>query len=262
MRKKFKPRQWVVENLISSGLTILSGAPKIGKSWLLFALAETASTGGNFLDHYKVNKTPTLHLPLEDTECSIKERREILVKKQEGEFIGNGNLYIATEWETGLSGLESYLREHNEIKLVIIDTLGRFMPDIENMNDYTSAVKAISGIKKIADSLDIAILVVRHAKKGSSKRIGKSDWINQSLGSQGIVGAANTIILLQRDIESETGNRKNTGKLNITGRNIKDVSHHVEYSPDFGMWRITEKPKKDKSSGQHKKESNWEDVEV
>jgi hypothetical protein len=256
MQKTFPPRKWVVINLISYGLTILSGASKIGKTWLILALAEAASVGGKFLDYYDVNKTPALHLSLEDKDDGIKERRVIMARKQGG-FSGNDDLIIATEWENGLEGLEAYLRAHNEIKFVIIDTLGQFMPDTENMNDYTPAVKAMSRIKRMADSLEIAILVVHHTKKGSSKEENIGDWMDQSLGSQGIVASADTIIILQRDIEKTTvfytdrngnkkpktvptGNRLNTGKLYATGRCIKDTFHKVEYFPDFGMWGIIE----------------------
>jgi len=272
MQKIFPPRKWVVNNLICRpGLTIFSGAPKIGKSWLLYALDEAASTGGKFLDFYDVSKTPTLHLSLEDTELSIKERRGILASKQGGEgYKGSDNLFFVTECENGLEELEAYLRSHNEIKFVIIDTLGQFMPDTENMNDYTPAVKAMSRIKKMADSLDIAILVVHHTKKGGGKEENQGDWMDQSLGSQGIVASADTIIILQRDIETKTkqytkpdgrlgykkvstGNRLNTGKFYATGRGIKDTFHKVEFFPDFGMWGIInegkETPQKDQGSG-------------
>jgi hypothetical protein len=244
MQKSFPPRKWVVVNLISPGLSILSGASKIGKSWMLFALAEAASEGGKFLDYYDVNKTSVLHLSLEDTEERIKERRETLARKQGG-FSGNDDLIIATKWDSGPAGLETYLRAHNEIKLVIIDTLVTFIPDIEDMNEYTNMVKAMRTIKKIADTLNVAILLVHHAKKGSSKE--NSDWMDQSLGSQGIVASADTIILLQRDIDTKTGERKNTGKLYATGRSIKDVRHNVKFFFDFGMWGITDKESENKS---------------
>ena len=268
MQKTFPPRKWVVVNLIGYGLTILSGASKIGKSWLMDALAEAASVGGKFLDYYDVNITSVLHLSLEDKEDGIQERRVIMARKQGG-FSGNDNLTIATEWENGLEGLESYIRAHNEIKFVIIDTLGQFMPDTENMNDYTPAVKAMSRIKRMADSLDIAVLVVHHTKKGSGKEENQGDWMDQSLGSQGIVASADTIIILQRDIEKKTeyytdkdgnkksktvftGKRLNTGKLHATGRSIKDIFHEVEFSPSFGMWGIInegkETPSKDQGS--------------
>ena len=79
--------------------------------------------------------------------------------------------------------------------------------------------------------------------------------MDQSLGSQGIVGSADTIILLQRDIDN-TGERKNTGKLYATGRGIKDIFHNVEYSPVFGMWAVidqkkAEAPDKGKNTGSH-----------
>jgi RecA-family ATPase len=241
MQKEFPPRQWIVENLIGPGLSIFSGASKIGKSWLLYALAEAASTGGKLLNHYTVKKTSVLHLSLEDKEQNIKERREILAMKQKSSFDGNDDLFITTEWKSGPDGLEVYLRSHNKIKFVLIDTLGKFMPEIENMNDYTPAVKALSRIKRIADSLDIAILIAHHAKKGNGKGTEVGDWMDQSLGSQGIVASADTIIILQRDIENKTGERKNTGKLYATGRSIKDTFHKVEFSPDFGMWSIIDK---------------------
>jgi len=244
MQKTFPPRQWIVVNLICTGLSILSGVSKIGKSWLLFALAEAASEGGKFLDRYAVNKTSVLHLSLEDTEESIKERRETLARKQEGGFSGNDNLIIATEWESGISGLETYLRAHNEIKFVIIDTLVQFMPDIEDMNNYSPTVKALTRIKRMADRLSIAILVVHHAKKGSGKEAKQGDWMDQSLGSQGIVASADTIILLERDINNKTKERLNTGKFYATGRSIKDIFYKVNFSPSFGMWSITDEEKK------------------
>jgi hypothetical protein len=145
------------------------------------------------------------------------------------------------------------------------------MPEIEDMNEYADTVKAMRVIKKIADTLDIAILVVHHARKGSAES--KRDWMDQSLGSQGIVGSADTIILLQRDIEKTTeyyrdkdgnkksktvpiGNRLNTGKLYATGRSIKDIFHKVEYSPSFGMWSVVDKESEDKSGKSDMPSSN------
>jgi hypothetical protein len=279
MQKMFPPRKWVVVNLIGYGLTILSGASKIGKTWLILALTEAASVGGKFLDYYDVNITPVLHLSLEDKEEGIQERRVIMARKQGG-FSGNDNLIIATEWENGLEGLESYLRAHNEIKFVIIDTLGQFMPDTENMNDYTPAVKAMSKIKRMADSLDIAVLVVHHTKKGSGKEENQGDWMDQSLGSQGIVASADTVIVLQRDIEKTTvyypgkdgkkyprtvptGNRLNTGKLHATGRSIKDTFQDVEFSPSFGMWSVKGNSTKEESVVKETgNDFNWDNVGV
>ena len=243
MQTTFPPRQWIVKNLIGPGLTIISGEPKIGKSWLMFALAEAAATGGVFLDKYQVYKTDVFHLSLEDEARDIKERREVMARKQGGgSFSGNDNLFITTQWDTGITGLESYLRENPKIKLAIIDTLGQFIPEIDDINDYQGTLKPLAKIKRIAGTLDVAIVVVHHAKKGSSKEKGKTDWMEQSLGSQGIVGTADTIILMQRDIDKNTGERKNSGTFFATGRRIRDVFHKIKFSPSFGTWGIADMP--------------------
>lgn len=235
MSKTYPPRQWLVEKLITPGLIILSGAPKTGKSWLMLSLAEAVSCGGNFLSGFKANRAGVLHLALEETERSIYERRRSLAF-----FSGNQNIIITTQWESGMDGLSAYLKKHPEIKLVIIDTLGRFMPDIEDMNDYAGTVRPLSNLKRIADDLDAAILAVHHAKKGSQNEKAKGDWMDSSLGSQGIVGSADTALVLQRDIDKDTGERKNTGRLYGTGRNIQDIFRKLTFDPDIGSWTCSE----------------------
>jgi hypothetical protein len=233
MAKTFEPRIWIVERLITTGLTILSGAPKIGKSWLMLSLAEAVSTGGNFLSEFKARRETILHLALEETERSIYERRKSL-----GFNSGSKNIIITTQWESGTDGLAAYLREHRSIKLVIIDTLQKFFPDIEDINDYAGTVKPLSKLKKIADNLDIAILAVHHAKKGGQGKNSKvNDWMDNSLGSQGIVGTADSTLVLQRDIK-ETGDRLNTGKLYATGRSIRDIFKKLKFDPDVGSWIV------------------------
>ena len=44
MEQIFEPPQWIIEDLIPEGLTILSGAPKIGKSWLALQIANAVAT--------------------------------------------------------------------------------------------------------------------------------------------------------------------------------------------------------------------------
>jgi hypothetical protein len=234
MEKTFEPRIWIVNKLITTGLTILSGAPKIGKSWLMLSLAEAVSTGGNFLSEFKAKKETVLHLALEETERSIYERRKSLCFN-----FGGKNIIITTQWESGTDGLAAYLREHRDIKLVIIDTLQKFLPDIEDINDYAGTVKPLARLKKTADDLDTAILCVHHAKKGGQGKNSKgNDWMDSSLGSQGIVGTSDTTLVLQRDINKESGERLNTGKLYATGRSIREIFRKLKFDPDIGSWVV------------------------
>ena len=45
MSKPLQPLNFVVDTLISQGLHILAGAPKVGKSWLALWLAVTVARG-------------------------------------------------------------------------------------------------------------------------------------------------------------------------------------------------------------------------
>lgn len=265
MSKEFDPINWIIDGMICRGLTILSGGPKIGKSWLMLSLSQAASCGGCFLGSLKVTQTPVLHLALEETERSVYERRKILARKSGG-FDSLGNLTFGFRWDTGVNGLEAYLREHREIRLVIIDTLGRFFPDVTDFNDYASTVTPMSSLKRIADDLDIAIIAVHHTKKSGAGK--GSDWLENILGSQGIVGSADAILYLSRSIAKDD-TRLNTGKLYATGRTIKELDHALAFDPDIGTWTVTNTPKPKENVTKGKKttrvynsdDGTYEDVE-
>ncbi len=56
---------WAVPDLITVGLTILAGRPKVGKSWLALQTAIAVGTGGKVLDRH-VKQGSVLYLALED----------------------------------------------------------------------------------------------------------------------------------------------------------------------------------------------------
>ncbi len=63
----FPPMRWVVPGVIAEGLTILAGAPKLGKSWLALSLALAVASGTDALGCIDVgHPRPVLYLALED----------------------------------------------------------------------------------------------------------------------------------------------------------------------------------------------------
>ena len=51
----FAEPRWAVPGLVAEGLTILAGAPKVGKSWLSLGLGIAISTGGKALGRIDVD---------------------------------------------------------------------------------------------------------------------------------------------------------------------------------------------------------------
>lgn len=70
----FADIRWVIYGLLPEGLAILSGPPKIGKSWLVMNLCLATATGGHALGKFKVDPGEVLLLSLEDNERRLKGR--------------------------------------------------------------------------------------------------------------------------------------------------------------------------------------------
>lgn len=229
---EYPPIDWIVEGLIGEGLTMICGAPKIGKSWLVLSLALAAAQGGAFLGTLQAQKTGVLYLALEDTERRIKRRLELL----EAEPHQVGGLRIATRWKDGYVGLRNYVKRHPDITLVIVDTLVQFAR-ITDMNAYAETSQALAKIKQVADDLHIAVVVIHHAKKGGSKD--GADWMESALGSVGLTGAADATVLISRDRSKD---KTNTGAvLYATGRDTEDVRYTLKFDLDCEGWTIDTK---------------------
>jgi len=233
----FPPINWIVPGIIGEGLTLICGAPKIGKSWLVLNMAIAAAEGGRFLGSIQTRQTETLYLALEDTDRRLHNRLKTL---------GAGpsdNLKIATQWHDGYIGLENHLKEKKETGLVIIDTLARFA-NIEDMNDYSMTTAAMARLKRIADKLGIAVVIIHHAKKTGNRNNKNMDWTEKALGSTGLTGATDSTILIDRDRAAET---KNTAKLYATGRDTGDIKYSLKLDLDCGGWITTDKTEKSSS---------------
>jgi RecA-family ATPase len=186
---EFPPIQWVIPDLIAPGLTVLAGAPKLGKSWMALSWALSVSSGGYALAKIPVQKMAVLYLALEDTPRRLKSRLQKL------NATNRDNLHFVTEWNKKPSELSAYLTQYPEIRFVVVDTWGRFAR-VTDYNDYGESTGKAAELKKIADDFDVAVTVIHHARKGGKNDTG--DFQDSVLGSTGLAGAADSTILLRR----------------------------------------------------------------
>ncbi|HSH80063.1 MAG TPA: AAA family ATPase, partial [Herpetosiphonaceae bacterium] len=78
--KPIAPLRWAVPGIVPAGLTILAGAPKMGKSWLCFDLAIGIAQGGSVLGGVEVEQGSVLYLALEDNERRLRQRLDKLLE--------------------------------------------------------------------------------------------------------------------------------------------------------------------------------------
>ncbi|HEV2461109.1 MAG TPA: AAA family ATPase [Ktedonobacterales bacterium] len=222
------PTRWVVPTLIPEGLTILGAKMKIGKSWLAYGLSIAAGLGGVFLGQ-RIDRCDVLYLALEDGKRRLQERGRKLLA---GSAAPDG-LYIETLWprldKGGLLRLDRWLGEHPDARLVIIDVFQRVRPPLPKYGDgYAEDYHVLSGLKTLADTHHAAILVVHHTRKAAA-----DDIFEELLGSAGIGGAADTVLLLARKRGEQDA------ELHITGREIeRETTYAVRFDPETCAWQF------------------------
>lgn len=220
---EFPPIPWIVPTLITSGLTMLIGAPKLGKSWLALAIGYAVSVGGAVLSKIRVPEHDVLYLALEDTPRRLQSRLEKIGATRSGRF------HIATEWKPGAEGIEwlhRWMEKRPDTKLVIIDTWGRWA-SVRDGNDYGEVTTQAAALKAVADQYDIAIIAVHHSRKAEV-----ADFMDASLGSVGLPAAADTTMVLRRG----RGNRDAT--LAITGRDVEEAEYVLQFDSTTGTWGL------------------------
>ncbi len=224
LEKEFPEPNWIIKELIPEGLTLFCGRPKIGKSWLALQIAADISVGNPVLGKYESEPIQVLYLALEDTQRRLQGRFKII------SGTGSENLCFYTDWDRGSPGI-AHLRkrletkEFEHTKLVVIDTLARFLPQCD-MNDYSQIYPLVADIKSIADKHGCAIICLHHTRKSSA-----DDFIDTVSGSNAFAGASDTILVLQRT------RGEADGFLKAAGRDIDEKELALSLEKDKG-WAV------------------------
>jgi hypothetical protein len=237
-RTDYPPPKWVVEGLLTEGLSILAGGPKLGKSMLALNLALTIAGGGRALGGRSVQPGDVLYLALEDVDRRIKSRQAKMldalpleVRQQAAQ-----RLDLMTRWrrqdEGGLAMIDAWLKDRPSPVLVIIDVWNRYQPNKEDRNAYRSDADAMAALKALADHHQVAVLVVHHTRKSSVLSGGDSeDFVEEVSGTLGLAGTADTTIGLLR-VRGESG-----ALLKYTGRDIDTGEIAVDFDAQTLTWK-------------------------
>ena len=222
MSQPLRPPDFVVDSLLSQGLHILAGSPKVGKSWLALWLAVTVAKGEPVWD-MAARQGATLYLCLEDSVLRIQNRLFEITED------APDSVHFCTECRPIGQGLEeqieSFAAEHPGTVLVIIDTLQMVRPvhDATYANDY----RDLSALKRLADRLGLAILLIHHLRKEKAE-----DVFHRISGTTAISGAVDSSFTL---VEEKRGSGR--AKLTCIGRDIEYRELELERNGD-NVWEL------------------------
>jgi hypothetical protein len=227
MAQNFPPLEYVVPGLIPEGLTLLAAAPKIGKSWMVLGLGIACASGGYAFGHLPVDQRPVLYLALEDGQRRLKDRLTCL-----GVAMGPANLHLLTVTDPGsmLTTIRAFVESHaHEAPLVVLDTLGKAMPPaLPNETTYARDYRVTGALKSVVDRVPGASLIAVH----HTRKLDATDFLDAVSGTQGVAGAADTVLVLSRNREEQNA------ILRVTSRDAREGSYALEID-DTGRWNLS-----------------------
>ncbi|KUI03936.1 hypothetical protein AU190_15885 [Mycolicibacterium acapulense] len=220
----FPPLQYAVDGIVSEGLSIIAGPPKVGKSWFVANIALAVASGGRALGRIPVNQRPVFYLALEDGHRRLQDRfRQIMA----GNPLPDGLNYVikAHSYEVIPMITEFLTRHPGTAPLVILDTFGKIKPRRRPGDDPYQLDYALGTALKdaIENQPGASLSVVHHTRKAES-----ADFVDSVSGTHGIVGAADSVLTLNRK------RHQTNGILAVTGRDIQEAEYALTTTD--GIW--------------------------
>lgn len=222
-RQTFPALEYVVPGILPEGLSILVAPPKAGKSWLVLSIGLAAADGAAVLGSIPVTKRPVLYLALEDGPRRLQQRMKTL-----GIDYGPANLAFLTSLEVAADEtIRAYLDRHRDEKpLVILDTLGKIRGTYAGNDRYGHDYSQMSALKDLVDAVPgSSLLVVHHTRKSQSE-----DFLDSVSGTQGIAGAADSVLAIKRPRGTDEGT------LYVTSRDAAEGEYAITLTE--GMWTL------------------------
>jgi len=225
MELEFEPLGFSVHSIMPHALLLCGGAGKIGKSWWAFDACISVSSGTKLWD-FDTTQGDVLYLALEDNHRRLQSR----LKKMEIENKDISRLHLATASFGISSGLleqmDSFLLEHPDTKLIVIDTLERVRDTASDKSMYSCDYRDMTALRRITDNHNLTLMLIHHTRK-----MYDPDPLNTLSGSTGLIGSVDGVFILEKD--KRMGNK---AKLHIVNRDTESYCFKVEFDSEKCKW--------------------------
>ena len=226
--KAFESQPAVIENFLYSGLYVLAGDPKIGKSFLVAQIAFHVACGKDFWG-MKTTQGSVMYLALEDHYPRIQKRMYKMFDDENSD-----KLFFAVNAKLLGSGLEEqlddFITHHPDCNLIIIDTLQKIRGNGNENYSYANDYSIMTKLKSFADNHRICVVLVHHTRKLQSE-----DPFGKISGTSGIMGAADGAIILTKESRQSLN-----ATLEVSGRDQQDIKFNITKDPKTMLWNLVD----------------------
>ena len=222
----YEGRPEIIEGLLHTGVYLLSGSPKVGKSFFMLQLAYHVSMGLTLWGH-AVRKGAVLYLALEDDYQRLQTRLD----RMYGVDNPTRDLHLATCAHKLGEGLEEqlkgFLREHPGTRLIIVDVLKMIRDDAASYS-YSEDYAVIQALREAVAGYPVAMVVVHHNRKEKA-----DDPFEMVSGTNGLFGASDGGLILCKAKRTDR-----VATLDITGRDQQDQRFFLQMDMEHLTWEL------------------------
>lgn len=217
----------IIDHFLYPGTYLFVGAPKVGKSFMMAQIAYHVSSGTPMWN-YSVRKGTVLYLALEDDYRRLQER---LYRMFGTETTPDLFFSVASKSlnEGLLEQLDSFIREHHDTGLVIIDTLQKVREAEGDTYSYARDYDIIAGLKAFADRTGICLMLVHHTRKLKS-----DDNFDRISGTNGLLGAADGAFIMYKNKRSD-----GDATIEVSGRDQPDKKIMLSRNKETLCWELS-----------------------
>jgi predicted ATP-dependent serine protease/predicted transcriptional regulator len=198
-------REWCVPGLVPPGLTLFAGQPKLGKTTFALDLAWNVASGNDALGNVLTHQGDVLFVAAETGASELKDRADetwpdeawpsalSVIPMDVLKDLGVQPLYpVFEEWYVNAT----------RPALLVMDTFSALI-GLRQAEDrgrpQTADYRALRPYMQWAAQRNVSILVLHHTNQRRLEA--GEDWMNSIAGTNGLVGAADTVMLLSRHRE-------------------------------------------------------------
>lgn len=228
-RSSYPEPKFVISDVLTTGVTIFAGRPKIGKSWLTLQIAASVAFGSPLFGEHATDQGRVTYLALEEPESRTHHRlHRILPDVADSPFLDNLNFIYKIK--PLLAGGAEMLDRHlsaNQSRLCIVDTLLNIVQNRGSRDVMRSDYAEVNTLRELAERHDTAILVVAHSRKMAAEY-----HVDSVAGTSGVTAACDAIWSLTK--------KPDGAALEVTGREFESRVLGLKFNTDqpFG-WSKT-----------------------
>ncbi len=232
------PPEFLVDGILPVGLTFLSGAPKIRKSFLALQMAISIALGEPFLGK-RTLQCDVVYFDLEGSRSRVSQRTQQMSLQ-----IPRNILFTNRTQHKLADGLiDEICALHLQMpatRLFIIDTYSRARGNVKGngANAYDADVQFLEPLQRAAIEGNIAILCVTHDKKGAGM---VSDSFERLNGTMAISGSSDCVLNLIADGKRFEGR----ATLEVNPRDCKGCELNLEFDDFHLEWKENKTSKMD-----------------